>query len=314
MIYTITLNPAIDKTIILEQLNKGKVNRVLNSRIDVGGKGINVSKVLRLLGARSVSTGILGKDNAEIFIDYLENSHIGNNFNIVGGKNRTNLKIVEEKNKVITDVNDSSGFKVSSNDFNRFLENLLSLVREGDIVVISGSLPEGLDDNIYGYIINELKQRKIKTVLDADREALLNGINAVPYAIKPNINELKHIIKVDEKDLDSIVRGGEYLLEKGIEKVLISLGKKGSVYITKANILFSEGLEVPVKSTVGAGDSMVASLVYGIINKFDDFDILKLATACATAKVMTEGTDILQKKLIEEIYGKVKVKILERSD
>lgn len=307
MIYTVTLNPAIDRTIILKQLNRGKVNRVLKSRVDIGGKGINVSKVLRSLKAMSICTGILGNKNSNDFIDYLENLGIKNDFCIVPGENRTNLKIVEKNKDIVTDINDK-GFKTNIDQFNKFLSRLLSLVREHDIVVLSGSVPEGLDKNVYRYMIEKLKKNKVKTILDADKEILYNGIQAAPFAVKPNVDELNYVLKIDENDMSSIIGGAKYLLKIGIEKVLISLGKRGSLFVSNSNILYSEGLEVPVKSTVGAGDSMVAGLAYGIMKGFDDLKTLRLSTACSTAKVMTEGTDMLDKKLIVKLLKRVNIK------
>lgn len=309
MIHTVTLNPAIDKTLIVGDLKKGEVNRILDSREDVGGKGINVSKVLKALGTRSISTGILGKDNSKFFLNYLTKSGIDTNFYTISGENRTNIKIVEKNRGIFTDINDK-GFEIGMKDLDKFLSYFLFFVKKGDIVVVSGSLPKGVKDSSYGYIIEKLKQKGAKVILDADGKPLLKGIKSIPYAIKPNINELKSIVEIDENDINSILKGGKYLVDNGIKKVLISLGDKGAIYITENNSLFSKSFNVPVKSTVGAGDSMVAALVYAINNKLNDFDTLKLAMACATAKIMTEGTEKPNIDLIKKIEKDVEIKSL----
>ncbi|MCR2044295.1 1-phosphofructokinase [Anaerosalibacter massiliensis] len=309
MIHTVTLNPAIDKTLIVGDLKKGEVNRILDSREDVGGKGINVSKVLKALGTRSISTGILGKDNSKFFLNYLTKSGIDTNFYTISGENRTNIKIVEKNSGIFTDINDK-GFEIGMKDLDKFLSYFLFFVKKGDIVVVSGSLPKGVKDSSYGYIIEKLKQKGAKVILDADGKPLLKGIKSIPYAIKPNINELKSIVEIDENDINSILKGGKYLVDNGIKKVLISLGDKGAIYITENNSLFSKSFNVPVKSTVGAGDSMVAALVYAINNKLNDFDTLKLAMACATAKIMTEGTEKPNIDLIKKIEKDVEIKSL----
>ena len=309
MIYTVTLNPAIDKTIILEELKKGEVNRILNSRVDVGGKGINVSKVLCSLNTRSICTGILGKENSDFFLKYLTNLGIDTNFHIISGENRTNIKIVEKTNYILTDINDR-GFKMTMKDLDNFLSYFLFFVKEGDIVVISGSLPEGIDSDSYGYIIEKLKEKKAKVVLDADGEPLYYGMKSIPYAIKPNIDELKKVMEIDENDMDSILSGGKRLVDTGIKKVLISLGSKGAIYITEEGSFFSESFKVPVKSTVGAGDAMVAALAYAIKNQLNDIDTLKLATACAASKVMTEGTKKPDSLLINKIVKDVGIRQL----
>lgn len=309
MIYTITLNPAIDKTIIIDKYKRNQVNRIKNSRKDVGGKGINVSKVLNELSVESTCTGILGDENANFFLDYLNKLNIQSNFHIISGENRTNIKIVEEKYNTITDINDK-GFEVEKDEIEGFFNHLLSLVKEGDIVILSGSLPKGIEDTIYKRIIENLKQKSIKVILDADGPPLLKGVEAIPYAIKPNLHELKAIVDVDESNIYSLLEGGKHLVDKGIEKVLISLGDKGAIYITKENAYISKGIKVPVKSTVGAGDAMVAGMVYGIENNLEDEQIFKLAIACGTVKVMTEGTKIPSVNKIKSISKDIIIEYL----
>lgn len=310
MIYTITLNPAIDKTIIIDEVKRNKVNRSLNSREDVGGKGINVSKVLNIFDIGDLcTTGILGSQNAEFFLDYFNKLNIKSDFHIIPGENRMNIKIVEKNFKTVTDIN-NKGFKVGKNDLEDFLEHFLSMVKEGDLVVLSGSLPEGIENNIYKHIIQELNQKSVKTILDADGAPLLEGIEAIPYAVKPNIYELKSIMDIDEKNMESILAGGRYLINKGIEKVLISLGDEGAMYITKDNNLISRGIKVDIQSTVGAGDSMIAGMIYALKNDFADAEVLKLAVACGTAKVMTEGTNIPDMEIIKEISKDIQVESL----
>ena len=309
MIYTVTLNPAIDKTIVIDEYRRNEVNRSMVSRKDVGGKGINVSKVLKVLGVDSVCTGILGEENSNFFLDYLKSLKIENDFFKIPGENRTNIKIVEKNYETITDINDR-GFVIKKNEIDNFLDYFMKLVKEEDLVVLSGSLPEGLETDIYEEIIHRLKEKSVKVILDADGSPMINGIKAVPYAIKPNIHELQNVVDVDEKDINSVLKGGKKLIEKGIEKVLISLGVEGAVYITRNNSYYSKGMEVMVKSTVGAGDAMVAGLIYAMENNLSDFETLKLAIACATAKVMTEGTKIPDNETIKNISKDIIVKSL----
>lgn len=309
MIYTITLNPAIDNTIVVEDFERGKVNRSLKSRKDIGGKGINVSKVLNELETKNICTGILGRDNSKIFLDFFRNVGIENKFYIISGENRTNIKIVEKGTGIITDINDR-GFNIEKKDLDNFLNYILTLVKVDDIVVISGSLPEGIEENVYGNMTRKLKEKKVKVILDADGKPLLKGIESRPYAVKPNIHELKRIVEVDETNIHSILKGGKHLINKGIKKVLISLGSKGAIYITENVSLFSESFKVPIKSTVGAGDSMVAGLVYAMENKLNDFETLRLAVACGTAKVMTEGTKEPDLNLIRKVSKDIEIKRL----
>lgn len=306
MIYTVTLNPAIDKTVVIDEYKRGKVNRSIYSRKDIGGKGINVSKVLSGFGVESICTGILGEENAGFFLEYLEGLNIKTDFYIIPGENRTNIKIIEKAHGTITDINDK-GFKVSDIELEKFLKYFFKLVGEGDLVVLSGSLPAGVGDYIYKTMIDQLRQKSVKVILDADGTSLLKGVEAIPYAIKPNIYELKRIVDVDEKDIESILAGGRYLIGRGIEKVLISLGDQGAIYITNENAYISEGIKVPIKSTVGAGDAMVAGMAYAIEEDYADYNLLRLAVACGTAKVMTEGTRIPDMEIIKAISKDIEI-------
>ncbi|OPJ56817.1 1-phosphofructokinase [Alkalithermobacter paradoxus] len=305
MIYTVTLNPAIDKTIFLDSMRKGEVNRIKKVIKDVGGKGINVSKVLKVLGKESIVLGFLGSDNKKYFVDFLEDANINHDFITVDGENRTNLKIIELDSDIHTDINDI-GFSVDEESVNLLL-NRISSLDEDDVVVLSGSIPSGVSDDIYRKIIETIKHKNAKVILDADGKALIEGIKAKPYMIKPNVHELKNIVDFDENNMDSIVEAGKKLVNQGIEKVLISMGELGSLYITKKDVLYANPLKLEVKSTVGAGDSMVAAIAYGIEDDLFDLEILKLASACGACAVMTEGSKMLNKDIIETIKQQINI-------
>lgn len=299
MIYTVTLNPALDNTIILDSLKLGHVNRSINSITDVGGKGINVSKVLAALDVDSCALGFLGQDNSAVFIRYLEELNIKNDFLIVRGETRRNIKIVETSSSVYTDIN-QRGFEVWTDDIENILNKIIETVKSGDILVLSGSLPPGIGKDIYYRIITELRSKDIKTVLDADGEVLKISLYAKPYLIKPNIHELGNIYKFNKSDINDVVRVGREIVASGIEKVVISMGEEGSLFVDRNNVLLAYPVKVDVKSTVGAGDSMVGGLVYGLEKNYSSLDTFKIASACASAKVAKEGS---KPPTREEIYS-----------
>jgi 1-phosphofructokinase len=306
MIYTVTLNPAIDRTIIVPTLNVGSVNRTISSDSYVGGKGINVSKVLKVLGAKSTALGFLGKENSQVFIDFFEEQKIDNNFNFVSGENRINIKLIERDREVITDINEN-GFIVTEDDIQKFTDRLVKTANEGDIVVLAGSLPKGVNTDIYKQLIQSLNKKNVKTILDASKNALMLGIEAIPYAAKPNVHELCDIVNIDANDEDSIISGGRKILDMGVKKLLISMGDKGSIYLSKEKALYANPIKVDVKNTVGAGDSMVAALTYGINKGLCDEDTLKLAAACGTAAVIKSGTEPPDADAIESISNNIKI-------
>lgn len=262
MIYTVTLNPAIDNTIIIESLTPGQVNRSMKSIEDVGGKGINVSKVVRILGGESCTLGFLGQDNSDTFIKYLNDLDIDNNFVFVKGETRRNIKIVETLSGTYTDIN-QTGFEVSEMDVEKVIERVVSLPSMGDIVVLSGSLPMGTDSDIYYRLIEKLKFKGVKTILDADGEVLKISLDAKPYLVKPNIHELRNIYEFNEKDINETIKIAQEIVRTGIEVMVISMGDSGALFIDRDNVLFAQPIKVAVKSTVGAGDSMVGGLVFG---------------------------------------------------
>lgn len=308
MIYTVTLNPALDNTIILDSLTLGHVNRSTKSITDVGGKGINVSKVVRVLDGESCTLGFLGQDNSDIFIKYLKDLDIANDFVFVKGETRRNIKIAETSKNVYTDIN-QQGFEVTNEDVESVLNKISTLLKSDDIVVLSGSLPKGVGKDIYYRIITDLKSKNIKTVLDADGEVLKISLYAKPYLIKPNINELKDIFQFNEEDINEVIRIASEIVNSGIEMVVISMGEKGSLFVDKDNVLLAHPVKIDVKSTVGAGDSMVGGLVYGLDKNYSSQDIFKLASACATAKVAKEGSKPPTK---DEIYSMMNRVVIEK--
>lgn len=311
MIYTVTLNPALDNTIILDSLELGHVNRSTKSITDVGGKGINVSKVVRVLDGKGCALGFLGQDNSEVFIKYLKDLEIDNDFVFVKGETRRNIKIVETSSNVYTDIN-QTGFEVSRADVDNIINKIVTLPGSGDIVVLSGSLPKGVDKDIYYRIIRELKSINIKTVLDADGEVLRISLDAKPYLIKPNINELRNIYEFNEKDINEVIKIAEEIVHSGIEVVVISMGERGSLFVDRDNVFLAHPVSVDVKSTVGAGDSMVGGLVYGLDKNYCSQDIFELSSACATAKVAKEGSKPPTRDEINSMMSRVVVERLNK--
>lgn len=309
MIYTITLNPAIDMTIYLSRLEKGQVNRSSYYMIDAGGKGINVSKVIKALGRDSIALGFLGEENSTWFLKYLQKFGIKSDFIFVNGLTRTNIKIVEIDTKEYTDLN-QPGFEITQNDKQALFEKIEIIAQKDDIFVLSGSLPANANEEMYFEIIEKLKQKEAIVIFDADGQALKSGVEAKPDVIKPNIHEFKTIFDVVENDINSIVKAAKRLIEKGIKIVLISMGANGSVFVSKDTVLRAKPLKVDVKSTTGAGDSMVAAIAYGICEKMAEEEIFRLACACAAAKVSKEGVRAPEKNWIDYYFEKIELERL----
>lgn len=310
MIITVTLNPALDKTLVLKKVIMGEVNRVDASRNDMGGKGINVSKVLKKLGKTTKATGFLGGILEEVFRKELVLAGIEDHFQSVHGRTRTNIKIVDEERQEYTDLNEP-GPEILEAELKAFYSKFDEMVGPEDIVVLSGGISQGVPKEIYGILTRKSKEKGAKVLVDTEGEALIHAIEAVPYMVKPNEKELAGICGREVLTLDEILQEGRKLMEKGISMVLVSRGSEGSILFTPNEVYLAEGLQVQVRSTVGAGDSMVAAMAYGIEENLPEKEILALAQASGAAAVMTEGTIAASKEEIESHLDEAKKKIKE---
>ncbi|MDK2811235.1 MAG: 1-phosphofructokinase, partial [Petroclostridium sp.] len=290
-VVTVTLNPALDKTVTVSSLKTGGLNRVKDIRMDAGGKGINVAKVLKKFEVDVLAAGLIAGFQGQLLLEYLEAEGIKTSFLKIPGETRTNLKIVEEKTKITTEVNEA-GFLVTQEDLKRFSDNLLHLMNQTCILVLSGSLPPGVPETIYKDYIEIANAKGIKTILDADGKALEEGIKALPFAIKPNIHELENLAGcklLEEKD---VVLAGRHLIEKGINLVVISMGSEGAIVLNDKETYRVKTFPIKRESTVGAGDSMVATLAYALLNNKPLEEIAKWITTAGTITASKPGTQV----------------------
>lgn len=291
MIKTLTLNPALDKTIIVESFRLNKLNRIKKVHKDAGGKGINVSKMLKNLGQESTAAGFLGGAAGDFIKNELDSSGIKTQFVKTAEETRTNTKMVDPINNSFTDLNESGG-QITAANIEKLKRKLFTDLKTDDILVLAGSVPAGVGADIYFQLIKEAKKRGIKTILDADGPLFRAGIKAAPTLIKPNEHELELHFEEEFKDLKMMIRKAESLLGNGIEMIMLSLGKEGAVFITEEQKYKIEPLKLNVKSTVGAGDAMVAGLAYALENGLALDDMLKTAAAASAASLIKDGTEM----------------------
>lgn len=305
MIYTVTLNPALDKTVEIPGMALDTVNRITEMRTDPGGKGINVSKVIAKLGGESCAVGILGGESGKMLEKLLEGEPFATRFRFVEGQTRTNLKIIDRKGHTNTDINEP-GLTVTAAELDALLRELLAELRPGDIVVLAGSLPKGAPQDTYRSWTAACKKAGARVFLDADGALLAEGIKAAPHLIKPNDGELSRLAGKKLETLEELTAEGRKLLERGIERVVISLGGRGALYLRKGSTIYAEGLRVPVGSTVGAGDSVVAALAYAEAQGLSEEEAVRLSTAAGAANVMCSGTQAAEREAVEALLPKVR--------
>ncbi|MDT8718587.1 1-phosphofructokinase [Clostridium sp. 19966] len=306
MILTVTLNPAVDKTIKISDLKIGEVNRIDFSRVDAGGKGINVSKTIKQLGGKSTALGFIGGSNGEFIREHLDSSEIENDFVRIPGETRLNTKIVDIVNNTYTDINEN-GPQISKEELTKIREKISSYMKDGNLIVLSGSLPKGINEDFYKEIILEANEKKCRVILDVDGKKFTEAIKAGPYLIKPNIHELEKAFQVSIESEQELIDVAKEILEYGVEYVVVSRGHEGSIMISKDKVIKAKGIKVKVGSTVGAGDSMVGALALSIEQGQSMEEALRLAAATGTANVTTEGTQSPDISLINKYLEQIEL-------
>ncbi len=289
MIITVTLNPAIDKTVEVPDFTSGALNRTASSRTDIGGKGINVAKVVRALGYECVAMGILFGQSGRYIGKSLEKLGIVCDFVYAPGETRTNVKINDPVNHITTELNEP-GSPVASEVFLDLKNRIAERIMPGDVLVLSGSVPPGTDRDIYRDWIAYFKERGVYTILDADGELFRFGIEAGPAAAKPNIHELENYFGRPFHATEEICTKAREFFRFGTERILVSMGDKGAVMLDRNCALCLPAMPVSVSGTVGAGDAMVAALAVSAVRRDTPENAMRLAVACSAASVMTEGT------------------------
>ena len=304
MIYTVTLNPALDKTVEIPGMALDTVNRITAMRTDPGGKGINVSKVIAKLGGTSVALALLGGGTGRAIADALEEMGLRCELQFVEGETRTNLKVVDPVNHTNTDLNEP-GISVTPAVLDGLLDRLIGLLQPGDLVVLSGSLPKGAPGDTYYTWVACCKEAGAKVFLDADGALLAEGLRAAPDLVKPNQDELSRLVGHPLETVEALAGAAGALLADGVQKVVVSMGGKGALYVTRDTVLYAEGLKVPVGSTVGAGDSVVAALAVAETQGLSLEDTVRLSTATGAANVMCSGSQAAERSVIEELMPQV---------
>ena len=298
MIYTITLNPAIDLSLhVKDGLMPGSINKSYGMRTDPGGKGINVSKTLKVLGKESVvCVGLCGEDGNKL-LDMLKTDFEVISIDYPSGNIRTNIKITGE-NGVTTDIN-GDGPLYDRDSIERFKELITGKLVNGDIVVISGRPPLGSPSGLYADLIRSFGSVSgVRVILDSSDKYLQEGLGAKPAAVKPTCEELGLY-----NDPDSALEEAGNIVSQGISCCLISMGRDGAVFADdKGAAIYSKALDVKVSCTTGCGDAMTAGLAFALDNGMSSEDTFKLCMALASAEAETEGTDPPSMVRISELY------------
>lgn len=305
MILTVTLNPAVDKTYTTGTLMLGQVNRMRTVHNIAGGKGINVAKILRQYGYNVMTAGFLGGYTGQFIENCMQELHAQCRFTKVAGETRSSINVIAEDGYV-TEILEP-GPVISAQELEQFVVDYKKAVTECELVVMSGSVAKGIPADVYGDLIAIGKEAGKKCILDTSGEALLHGIEAAPYMIKPNQKELEYLVGHKLKDIGEVVVAAKGLREKGIEHVLVSMGKKGLLSVSEEGELWAKSPAIKSVNTVGCGDSVVASYAMSLLKEEDEYTALRRAAAISAANAATLESGDISLELAEELLGKIQI-------
>ncbi len=303
MISALCLNPSFDKTVEVDTMRVGKINRVRSVRTDTGGKGTNVAIVLHRLGIPVRCLGLAGEDGAAQYEQRLEKIGVPHGFLHIAGTLRTNLKVVSHDGQDVTEFNEP-GPTVDEQRLKSFLKLVKDNCRGDEMLVLTGSLPPGCGSDTYARLMRLLP---IPSILDTSGEALWNSLEASPFLVKPNRQELEQVSGKALPTLEEVRHAALRLIDAGARNVLVSLGSDGAMLVNLSGALYSPGLKVKVSSTVGAGDAMTAGFVAGFNQTGDFREALRRGMAAGTASVMTDGTQLIRLEDYEALLDRVTI-------
>lgn len=297
MIYTVTFNPSLDYIVTVDDFHTGMVNRTSDEKIFAGGKGINVSIVLKNLGYESTALGYIAGFTGDEIDRILSVKGINTDFKKVrSGISRINVKL---KSSQESEIN-GRGPSISDEDVENLYCKLENIIKEGDILVLAGSIPDIMSQESYGNIMKRLEGKKIDIVVDATKDLLVNVLEYNPFLVKPNNHELGEIFGVNIESKDDAVYYGEKLKEKGARNVLVSMAGKGAVLITEDGQTFkADAPKGTVVNSVGAGDSMVAGFIAGYLNNKSYSEAFKMGICTGSASAFSK--ELATKKEVEEL-------------
>lgn len=310
MIATVTLNPAIDKSVIVRGFEIGKTNRGEVARVDAGGKGINVAKALKRWGSAVCALGLVAGSNGRFILDALSAEGIPADFVNVPGETRVNLKIHDPEKGTETELNEP-GFRVTMEHLEELRRKIEVHAPHCEVMVFSGSLPPDAPPAIFADLIRIAKAHGAKCFLDTAGPGLKLGLEAGPYLTKPNRAEVEDLLKTSLRTRRALVEAARELIRMGSDQVLISLGAEGAVGAAGKEALFAPPPAVQVRSSVGAGDTMVAAMAYSAVEGSPFRQAFRMAVAASAATVAMEGTKVADLASVEELIPQV---MLEDAD
>ncbi len=305
MIYTVTLSPFLDRIIDVEELIYDDANIIEEEKRRAGGRGVDVSRVIKELGGQSIALGFIGGYNGLELEGRLINEGVICDFTRINSEMRTNNIVYQRKKKLQTLLSTHEP-EVDSLEITSFFNKIKEIPRHS-YVVISGNMPKGVNENFYAQMIITLKEKGAKVILDTDGEALRRGVDAGPYLIKPNIHEFGRLVANNVSSVEEIINYAKPY-QNIVEYIVVSMGAMGVVGINRNEYYSVVPPKIKVRSSVGAGDSLVAGMVYAMSEGKIFEDAIAMGVACGTASALNSGNGLCRREDVEIIKKDVIIK------
>ncbi len=300
MIYTVTLNPAVDKELVVPEIAFDSVLRAGVTRLDFGGKGFNVSRMLKSLGAESIALGFAGGKSGDLLREGLHALGIGTDFVVVGGETRTNVSIVTEPASHYVKVNEP-GPTISAEELAALRQKVRDLAHPDDWWVLAGSLPPGVPTAVYAHLITDIQAAGGRVILDTSGEALGLGCAARPFLAKPNDIEAHQLTGLPVNNPTAIATAAQAIQANGVGNVVVSLGKAGALLVDGTAVWQAISPTIQERNPIGAGDSMVGGLVYALSRGEPVAEALRWGIACGAATASLPGTAVGARQLVDDL-------------
>jgi len=306
MIYTVTLNPAVDRELTVDEITFNTVLRASDLRIDCGGKGFNVARMLKSLKVSSLALGFAAGKNGDFLKTALQSLKINTDFVWVKGETRTNVSIVRAGHDSYIKVNEP-GPVISKANTKDLLQKIETLVQHGDWWILAGSLPPGISPDIYTRMTSLLKSAGAKVILDTSGPGLKKNFEAKPFLVKPNDAEASAVTGLEVDTPAQIVKTARKIQKMGPTHVIVSLGKAGAILVDSDETWLASSPEIIEKNPIGAGDSMVAGIVWGLSSGSDMKEALRRGIACGAATASKSGTELGSLEQINQLLPQIKM-------
>ena len=311
MIFTVTPNPVLDRTLTVPTIVYNEMVRATDSRLDLGGKGFNVSRAVGAVGIESVAMGFVGGAAGQQLLHGLQEMEIATDLVPIKGETRTNIVITQADAKRYIKVNEA-GPDVQVEDAVALLQRVRKRVHPGDIWVFSGSLPPGVPNDYYAQLVGIVKEHGAKALLDASGIPLRLGCAAGPYLVKPNTTEAREITGREIRNESDALFAVDLFLARGIEQVALSLGADGLLLVSSLEGVWARPPQVQARNPVGAGDALLAGIAWALQRELPLQEIARWGVAMGTAAAMCEGVSVGSRDQVRELYEQVRLEVVRR--